>query len=88
MTTKYGIFNPLDGQYVFSDNQDGALDAASQIALDFYLNHTHQSPIAFIEVLEDGSEVWTNSAGNTFPSPLDIKTRLAKVGGILPVTKV
>lgn len=58
MTVKYAIFNPSNGEYVFVNTEDEIEDKKREIAMEFYLLHTHNSPVSKITVNEDDSETW------------------------------
>jgi hypothetical protein len=55
---KYAIFNPLDGQYFLVNTKSECVDIMSNICFNFYLHHSHNSPISIVEYLEDGSQIW------------------------------
>ena len=58
MTTKYAILNPMTGTYSYADDERAALSEMKKIATEFYLIHTHGSPISKIKVNDDNSETW------------------------------
>jgi hypothetical protein len=58
MTTKYGILNPATGEYIYVDNEIEISDKMSNIAMQFYLQYTHNTPVSKVTAFEDGSETW------------------------------
>jgi hypothetical protein len=58
MTTKYAILNPMTGAYSFAETEKAALTKISDLALDFYLSHTHNTPMSIITVNENGDSTW------------------------------
>lgn len=68
MENKYGLLNPNEGAYTFYATQAEAESALCKAALDFFLLHTAQRPIAFVTVNDDGSETWYGSNGETTPN--------------------
>lgn len=58
MTTKYAILNPNTGTYSYADTEKAALNEVSNIAMAFYLSHTHNFPISTITTDENGNETW------------------------------
>lgn len=55
---KYAILNPMNGQYSLVDTKDQCVDILKDICFNFYLHHTHNSPISIVEYLENGSQIW------------------------------
>lgn len=55
---KYAILNPMNGQYSFVDTESQCIDTLKDICFNFYLYHTHNSPISIVKYLEDGSQIW------------------------------
>ena len=58
MTTIYKVLNPSLGQYVDAETIELANTKAQEIAWQFYLSQTHNSPISKVTINEDGSETW------------------------------
>lgn len=60
MEIKYGILNPTTSQYEYVDTENEIIDKISDVAMQFYLQHTHYSPVSKVTVNEDNSETWEN----------------------------
>ena len=58
MTTIYKVLNPSLGQYEDTETIELANTKAQEIAWQFYLSQTHNSPISKVTINEDGSETW------------------------------
>lgn len=58
MTIKYKVLNPNIGQYEEVETLDLANTKAQEIAWQFYLSQTHNSPISKVTINDDGSETW------------------------------
>ena len=58
MTTIYKVLNPTLGQYEDTETIELANTKAQEIAWQFYLSQTHNSPISKVTINEDGSETW------------------------------
>jgi hypothetical protein len=74
MQIKYAILNPLDGSYAFKDTYEEALAEIAARAIDVYTNHhCHGSPCSYVEVQDDGSEIWRNNEGVVIPNAVEAK---------------
>ena len=69
MTTKYAILNPMTGTYSYAESEKAALSQMQNLALDFYLSHTHNAPISVITVNTTGDETWS-----AYTNPIDNKS--------------
>lgn len=58
LAVKYAILNPVKGEYVFVNTEDEIEDKKREIAMEFYLLHTHNSPVTKVIINQDNSEVW------------------------------
>ena len=58
MTTIYKVLNPSLGRYEDTETIELANTKAQEIAWQFYLSQTHNSPISKVTINEDGSETW------------------------------
>ena len=58
MTIKYAILNPATGGYEYVETETEIIDKISDAAMQFYLQHTHYSPVSKVTVNNDGSETW------------------------------
>jgi hypothetical protein len=58
MEIKYGIFNPTTGQYEYDNDLDTTFNKITDLAFQFYMNHTHNAPMSKITINDDGSETW------------------------------
>jgi hypothetical protein len=67
MKTKYAILNPMTGTYSYADDEETALSQMQNLALGFYLSHTHNSPISVITVNANGDESWA-----AYTNPIDM----------------
>lgn len=82
MKTKYAVLNPMNGTYVFAETYEGACVELARVGYEFYKFHCHGSPCVYVEIKEDGSEVWRNDQGIKMPSPEDIRKEQLKVVAI------
>jgi len=78
MQTKYAIFNPADGTYTYKDTYEDACLELVSVGYEFYKLHCHGHPCAYVEVQDDGSEIWKNSDGVVVPSPADVQKQIKK----------
>jgi hypothetical protein len=76
MQTKYAILNPSTGIYTSKDTYEEACAELAAIGYAFYVEHCHGHPCAYVEVQEDGSEVWRNNEGVVVPSAADIQKEI------------
>ena len=58
MEIKYGIFNPTTGQYEYDSALDTTFNKITDLAFQFYMHHTHDSPVSKVTINDDGSETW------------------------------
>jgi hypothetical protein len=58
MTITYKVLNPNIGQYVDAETIELANTKAQEIAWQFYLLQTHNSPISKVTINDDESETW------------------------------
>ena len=74
MQVKYAILNPVDGSYTYKNTYEEAVVELARKAVDCYANfHCHGKPCSYVEVQDDGSEVWKNHDGAVVPSPAEIE---------------
>jgi len=66
---KFAVLNPLDGSYVYTDNETERDKLIAQMAFNLYKNHVHDAPYSIIEVAEDGSEKWYAILGYDIYNP-------------------
>ena len=59
MTIKYAILNPQNGEYVYVNTEEEIEPKKQELALAFYLSHTHNQPVSVVETDEQGQETWT-----------------------------
>jgi hypothetical protein len=78
MTIKYAIFNPSNGSYTYKDTYEDACSELASVGYEFYKSQTHGNPCTYIEVQDDGSEIWRNADGVILPSPEDIRKEMEK----------
>jgi hypothetical protein len=76
MQIKYGIFNPTNGSYTYKNTYEEACAELASVGYEFYKLHCNNNPCAYIEVLDDQSEVWKNSEGVVVPSPEQIRSEM------------
>jgi hypothetical protein len=95
MSIKIAILNPQNGSYDYFDNTTDLIENMANNAINFYMQHTHDNPFSTIETLEDGSEIWRNSAGDEIPSPEQIEAAtkekmagLINYRGNIPITNM
>lgn len=74
---KYAVFNPLDGQYYFVDTIQECQEKMANISYDFYMFHTHNSPVSLVEYFEDGSENWKSADGTIIQITKEMKELFA-----------
>jgi len=83
MITKYALLNPLDGSYTYETDYNTALQALSNIVLNFYKAYTHDQLCSYVTIDAVGLETWSNTAGIKILSPTELKASL--VVGIKPL---
>jgi len=64
MTIKYAILDPQNGGYVYVETEAEIEAKKDEIAMNFYLSHTHNAPISVVETNDEGQETWTAYAGS------------------------
>jgi len=72
MQQKFAVLNPNTGSYELADSRDAALAKAAQMAVSFYLSHTHEQPFASVAIDDSGAETWTSLNGDPVLSPAQI----------------
>jgi len=60
MTTKYTFYNPVCG-YNYAEKESVAIQLLVNSMLEFYMMHTHFSPITILNNNEDGTTTWTKA---------------------------
>ena len=65
MATRYAVLNPSAGEYVYVDSHNECLTKAKELAWQFYLTHTHNSPISQVDTDDTGAETWSAIDVNT-----------------------
>jgi hypothetical protein len=78
MSNKYAIFNPANGTYTYKDTYEEACSELASVGYEFYKSYSHGNPCTYIEVQEDGSEIWRSADGVVLPSPEDIRKEMEK----------
>ena len=77
MQIKYAVLNPLNGSYTYKDTYEDAIVEISTRALDVFVNHhCNGSPCTYVEVQDNGDEIWRNNEGIIVPNPEDIKREM------------
>lgn len=79
MTIKFGVLNPMNGQYTFAQTLDEAAVSSAKTAFDFYLAQTHNQPIVKVEVDDAGVETWSGLDGTLLLSPAQIEAQVAEM---------
>lgn len=59
MTTKYAILDPQNGGYVYVETEAEIEAKKAEMAMNFYLSHTHNAPVSTVETNDEGQETWT-----------------------------
>ena len=59
MTTRYAILDPQNGGYVYVNTEAEIEAKKAEMAMNFYLSHTHNAPVSVVETDEEGQEIWT-----------------------------
>jgi hypothetical protein len=91
MTTKFAIINPATGNYEFVATESELVETIATMAFEFFLSHTHGNPVSFVEVLEDGSEVWRNTDNQIIRNPTqaaEMRRVSGQYVGSIPTTQV
>ena len=65
MTTKYAILDPQNGGYVYVETEAEIEAKKAEIAMNFYLSHTHNAPVSVVETNDEGQETWV-AAGTRY----------------------
>lgn len=63
MTIKYAVLNPSIGEYEYVENESDVSAKVAEIALAFYMEHTHNAPVSKVEIDETGAEIWYSASG-------------------------
>ena len=64
MTIKYAILDPQNGGYVYVETEAEIEAKKAEMAMNFYLSHTHNAPVSVVEINEEGQETWTAYASS------------------------
>ena len=64
----YKILNPQTGNYVNKSSIEECTKAFAELAYQFYLSHTHGTPISIV-VEDEGVETWRNMQGTEIVNP-------------------
>jgi hypothetical protein len=73
MTTKFACLNPLTGEYKFATSKEELCATVAELAVQLFMQHTHQAPFSIVETLEDGSEKWISPEGEQMLSPAEVR---------------
>jgi hypothetical protein len=65
MTTKYAVFNPLNGQYTKADTKEEAYSIIVNNVLELYKVHSNNYSISTIEIDANGNETWVSADNGT-----------------------
>lgn len=87
MSIVYNVWDIETATYIQKETLEEAVELATNIAFDFYMTHVHWSPVAKVEVLEDGSEVWTSSNGEDITNNIIMKALREKIIANITLTK-
>lgn len=80
MQVKYAILNPANGLYTYKDTYEEAVVQLAKQAVDCYSTfHCHGKPCSYVEVQDDGSEIWKNHDGAVVPSPAEIEKQAERL---------
>lgn len=66
---KFAVLNPLDGTYVYTDNEIERDKLIVEAAFKLYISHVHDNPYAIVEITEDGKESWVTPKGEYTLNP-------------------
>lgn len=69
---KYAIFNPLNGQYTYTESLEECKFEMANTAYNFYISHSHNNPVSIVEYFEDGTEKWQNGDGTNIDITNDL----------------
>jgi len=58
LSVKYRTVNPFDGSETDYDTFEEAQQASKYFVWDYFMYHTHSSPVSKVTVLDTGEEVW------------------------------
>lgn len=58
METKYGLFNPANGEHEIFATENEVKQALAKRAIEFYLTHSHGIAYNKITIDENGWETW------------------------------
>lgn len=59
MTTKYAVFNPLDGSNTLVETKEELILSVAQHAIMFYLAHSNQAEYTEVTIDQNNWETWT-----------------------------
>ena len=76
MQQVYAVLNPMDGQYKKHNSLEEAVAYAGELAVSFFLSHTHDQPLSVVDVNDDGSETWSSAYGQAGLSPEQVIEQL------------
>jgi hypothetical protein len=65
MTTQYAILNPQTGSYEYVDDVNEVKEKVAEMAMAYYLAHTHNAPVSQVDTDDAGVETWSAFDTNT-----------------------
>lgn len=78
MTNKFAVINPMTGLYTEASTEQERDTLLAQIAWDFFLSQTHNTPYSVVTINEDGSENWASPTGTPMKSPAQLEAEIAQ----------
>jgi hypothetical protein len=77
MTTRYAVYNPLNGETTLVDTKEEAVMLFWERMIDVSAPFFHNTMWMTVEQNEDGSEVWKNENDNVITKPLTVEEMTA-----------
>lgn len=62
--TKYAVFNPAIAQYIYLETKEECFSKIVELAISFYVKHSHNSYFKEVYVDEHGYEYLTSTGDN------------------------
>jgi len=59
MKTQYAILNPQTGGYDYVDDISKVSEKVAELAMSYYLTHTHNTPVSQVDTDDTGAETWS-----------------------------
>jgi hypothetical protein len=92
MKEYYKVLNPTTGSYVDANSKEECINLVLATACELLMHYSHNSPVAYVTVNDDGFEEWRNENGDIINSVRDaiannkIGMNSVLVNGTMPIS--